>query len=66
MYIETFCKIICPNCGKICWICLGDMQDQTVPDIDGFSCWKCKKVFSLDKYDEITDNSFIEKSKRKP
>ena len=38
----------CRSCGMLNLVPLGDMQDVTRPDVDGFKCWNCKKISPLD------------------
>lgn len=53
MYIETWHKCWC-KCKAVNWVCDGDIQDQTIPDVHGFKCFQCGEInkFDLDGMDE--------------
>jgi hypothetical protein len=42
--MDTIGKCVCPRCGKLNFVELGDFEDFTVPDVDGYKCWNCKEV----------------------
>lgn len=44
---------ICPQCGKTCWVNNGNIDDLTVPDVEGFICWFCDSVLYIDDYNEV-------------
>lgn len=46
---EMWNKIWCPECKTPNWICLGDLDDCTVPDIEAVKCFKCQhKIVLID------------------
>jgi len=55
MYIETIYKIWCPNkdCNKPFYVSNGNVEDLTVPDIEGVTCPWCGHQDTLS--DEMTD-----------
>jgi len=58
-------KVYCPACKKYCYVNLGDLNDCTVPDIDGCQCpycgheWIFEEVLEFEP-DKIVEDSFIE------
>lgn len=40
----TWAEENCSKCGKINWISLGDTDDCTGQEYDGYKCWNCGKV----------------------
>ena len=58
-------KEFCPNCGKKNWVDLGDPMDCTLPDIEAYRCFACKKVnifedMNLDDLDDPDDPYFTD------
>lgn len=47
-----YVKMWCPHdgCGKMNYVYLGRMDDQTVPDREGMACWSCGKESWLDQH----------------
>jgi len=45
----------CEKCGLTNWLNLGDMEDQTVPDIEGFQCYGCRSVNYIIDQNELRD-----------
>lgn len=41
---ESWIKETCPNCNWINWIYLGNMEDETQQDVDGWKCYKCEQI----------------------
>ena len=33
----------CPHCSKVNYVSLGDLGDQTAPDVEVIQCWYCLK-----------------------
>lgn len=54
MQIETWIKIRCPSCKIANWVCQGDLEDLTVPDVTGVQCHGCNTKFKL------VDDDFME------
>ena len=54
--IETWYKITCPECGRTCWLCVGDLEDLTVPDTEAIRCPHCKKKFFLSNPEDLYDS----------
>ena len=52
---ETWVKENCPRCSTPNWVCLGNLNDQTVPDIEGIRCWKCKTDYFLMNEEDLSD-----------
>ncbi len=54
MYIETWYKVICPNCKKPNWLCDGDTSDCTAVSVEACECFNCDHEFWLseDYHDE--------------
>lgn len=50
---DTWINEICPKCKEVNWICLGDLSDLTVADIDAAECWKCFHVWFLSEDSEL-------------
>lgn len=42
--MSTWEKETCPNCKAVNWVYLGNLDDVTAPDIDGWKCHKCEKI----------------------
>ena len=55
--MESFFKIVCPNCLKINLVNNGDEFDLTVDDVDGVICGCCGHKWLLDGVDDWTDLS---------
>ena len=58
----TWLQIECPYCEMINWIVLGDLSDQTAPDIDSCRCHDCSNLFWLYEacqYDDIDDEPVL-------
>jgi hypothetical protein len=53
MYIEEWHKCWC-SCEAVNWVCSGNLEDYTVPDVHGFKCFKCGETnkFDLDLFEE--------------
>ena len=66
---------ICPGCETRNYVNLGDMHDQSAPDVEVMRCWSCQKLAWLDSeqrtigqesgYDSIED-AYEEKGKERP
>tara|TARA_Y100000034_G_C6902535_1_gene417742 strand:+ start:411 stop:734 length:324 start_codon:yes stop_codon:yes gene_type:complete len=39
--MESWLKTFCPKCKCKNWICQGDLQDCTIPDIEVIECCEC-------------------------
>lgn len=44
----------CPQCGKACWVNNGDVDDQTVPDVEAVRCPWCLHEFALPGVEDET------------
>lgn len=62
MRCETWSRNWCPKCGVVNWLYCGDVQDQTVPDVDGVKCRSCGHVaiFDLDLLLEMGMDTDVE------
>lgn len=38
---DAWNKEYCEKCDARNWICLGDLDDLTKADVEGYTCWKC-------------------------
>ena len=45
MYIETWYKVQCIQCGVDNWVCDGDVSDLSGEDIDAIECHCCNTCF---------------------
>lgn len=65
MQAETWCKIWCEGCNTPNWLCVGNIDDLTKPDLEGFECFGCGKRHEFfDDYpasDEIAYEVGLEK-----
>lgn len=41
---DTWYNEVCPTCKKLNWVCLGDLNDFTLPSIEGYKCYFCSKI----------------------
>lgn len=48
--IETYNKLECPYCQKFNWVSMGDLSDDTLPEIEACQCYACNKKFWLDAF----------------
>lgn len=65
----------CPKCNKRNYVRLGDLNDQTAPDVEVVVCWNCKSKLWLTSdmrseapahgYDSI-DEGFVEAGRERP
>lgn len=46
----------CPECKAKNYVDLGDMMDQTAPDVSHFKCYKCKKEFMFAEIKEYLEH----------
>lgn len=53
--METWGKLWCPACNTPNWICLGDLEDCTVPTTEAVLCHSCKKKFLIIDRNELMD-----------
>ncbi len=44
---ENWEKFLCDKCSAVNWLYLGDMSDETYPDVEGFICRMCKRSHSF-------------------
>lgn len=44
---ETWLKTECAKCQSKNWVCLGDVMDFTVGDVEACKCWHCSRIFWL-------------------
>lgn len=42
-------KCNCNLCHENNWVYLGDPEDCTLPDVEGFVCWSCKHKNIIDE-----------------
>lgn len=70
--MEVWIKFTC-SCGAVNWCSNGDPSDQTVSDVGGIRCWKCRciRYFNddADVDDDVDEDELygcIEDGKRKP
>ena len=57
---ETYSKEWCPNCKKHCYVPLGDLNDCTLPDIDGAECPHCEYQWIFNEVIELVGDLPIE------
>lgn len=57
---ESWSREACDHCQALNWICDGDLEDQTVPTIEGVCCYACNRIFLrcerlelIDMYGEV-------------
>lgn len=69
----TILRCKCPHCKKVNYLNLGDLNDQTAPDIEVLQCWNCDKkswVMDTDEAEcyghESIEDGYSEKGKEKP
>jgi len=71
----TMLVCVCPSCEKRNYVNLGDMDDQTAPDVETVRCWSCKKLAWLDSEvrtmaadmgHESIEDAFVEEGKEHP
>jgi hypothetical protein len=43
---------VCPFCGIVNLVYLGNMDDQTARDVESFKCYKCGNFAWLGNYDD--------------
>ncbi len=43
-YVTATAVGTCPRCNARNYADLGDMSDQTAPDVEAVKCWSCKEV----------------------
>lgn len=65
---------VCPKCGAKNYVSLGDMGDQTAPDVEVVKCWKCETKSWLssdtrdcaqDMYDSMND-AYCDEGRKEP
>ena len=42
---EVWYKMACPECSKINWHCIGDLENTEGIDADAIKCYVCKRIF---------------------
>lgn len=70
-WTTTTLRCKCPHCKAVNYLNLGDLNDQTAPDIEVLVCWSCcKKSWVLDRDEaecygyESIDDAFDEKGSK--
>lgn len=56
----------CPECKSLNWVNNGNVEDQTVSDVEGLICWNCKHKwwFLEEEYSIIFDSEYFEGEKQ--
>ena len=57
---DTWEKWQCPHCKVVNWVCLGNMDDETLPDYESCKCFSCNRLFWLGEMDKIYNDCFRE------
>jgi hypothetical protein len=58
---ETWDKQWCPECKEDNWICLGNLDDLTQPDIEAVKCWNCPHMWwTTEESEEINRYDYNE------
>jgi hypothetical protein len=50
--VDTINRSICQHCGQLNFVEMGDLDDLTVPDVEGYKCWNCKTVSRVNDQDD--------------
>jgi Zn ribbon nucleic-acid-binding protein len=65
---------VCPKCEAKNYVSLGDLEDQTAPDVEAVECWKCgakswlspdTREVAQDMYDSM-DGAICDVGKKEP
>ncbi|RTK97753.1 MAG: hypothetical protein EKK64_00630 [Neisseriaceae bacterium] len=63
---DMWYSIDCPKCKFVNWVNNGNLEDQTVSDVEGLTCWHCdhKWWFLEEEYSRIFDSEYFEAEKQ--